>query len=252
MLSVIRLRIQSGVLRLGSWVFLRQRLAPRAAPGLIGRRCVVSLSMLSHNLDEPGKGSLAQRGSGRIGDLCSSPKLRHLMSILRATHSPTNSSSNASSRPPLRVLASGTLFLTHRLLVPAYPEAGGVARAQSVQSLRGGHGANVLVVLAQFRSTRVHVPSPGGVPVVAGGSGARSVGDVQFSGPLAGNEEGALVVKELEAQGVATTFSMVREGKGVPAAWVIESGQYFLCASPARGLCSPDMHSTASATKTVM
>ena len=152
------------------------------------------------------------------------------MSILRTTtHSPTPSSSNGFSRPPLRVFASGTLFLTHKLLVSSYPEAGGVARAQSVQSNRGGHGANVLAVLAQFRPSRSSIP-PNAVaipivgPVSGGGLSARSVGDVQFCGPLAGNEEGGLVVKELEEQGVATTFSMVREGKAVPAAWVIESG----------------------------
>ncbi|KAF8493556.1 hypothetical protein JB92DRAFT_2835155 [Gautieria morchelliformis] len=35
----------------------------------------------------------------------------------------------------------------------------------------------------------------------------------------AGNDEGARVVSELEAVGVATAFSVVRGRKGVPAAW---------------------------------
>ena len=140
---------------------------------------------------------------------------------------PSNTSWNASLRAPLRVFASGTLFLTHTLHVTSYPEAGDVARAQSVQSHRGGHGANVLAILAQFRAIRPsYVPPPGPVAHVSGGPYAIPVGDVQFCGPLPGNEEGALVVKELEVEGVAIGFSIIRDGKGVPAAWVIDSGPF--------------------------
>jgi hypothetical protein len=159
-----------------------------------------------------------------------------------ALMSPAPPPAHAYSRPPLRVLASGTLFLTHTLLVPAYPPPGGAARAQRVHSTRGGHSANVLAVLAQFRATRPHVPPVpphhafGAAPAVAG---ARSVGNVHFCGPLAGNEEGALVVNELEALGVATNFSVVRDGKGVPAAWVIESGQYYLYRTRMRSFADP-------------
>lgn len=128
-----------------------------------------------------------------------------------------------------------------------------------MQTHRGGHGANVLAVLAQFRATAT---SGYGYGVQAGtmtaaaaagmgaGSATRSVGDVQFCGPIAGSEEGAMLVRELETQGVGTAFSVVREGKGVPAAWVIESGAHVLlfceCGRLMTGI------STANATKTVM
>lgn len=39
---------------------------------------------------------------------------------------------------PLRIIASGTLFVTHTLTVPGHPPAGGVVRAQSVRKERGG------------------------------------------------------------------------------------------------------------------
>ena len=128
-----------------------------------------------------------------------------------------------------------------------------------MQTHRGGHGANVLAVLAQFRATAT---SGYGYGVQAGtmtaaaaagmgaGSATRSVGDVQFCGPIAGSEEGAMLVRELETQGVGTAFSVVREGKGVPAAWVIESGAHVLllyeCGRLMTGI------SPANATKTVM
>ncbi|KAF8509886.1 hypothetical protein BU17DRAFT_55849 [Hysterangium stoloniferum] len=124
--------------------------------------------------------------------------------MLRATHSPTNSSnSHPFSRPPLRILASGTVFITQKLLVSSHPEAGGVARAQSVEKSRGGHSANVLAVLSQFR-----------------------IGEVQFSGPLPGSDEGGLISRELEYQGVGTLFSILRENKGVPTAWIIEARKH--------------------------
>lgn len=97
-----------------------------------------------------------------------------------------------------------------------------------MQRTRGGHGANVLAVLAQFRAVRPHYPngpSNGHTGFGSVGSGARSVGDVQFCGPLAGNEEGALVTRDLELQGIGMRFCTVRDGKGVPAAWVVEAGE---------------------------
>ncbi|KAF8577517.1 hypothetical protein K439DRAFT_1622064 [Ramaria rubella] len=133
------------------------------------------------------------------------------MSLLRTTNSPS------SSRLPLRILATGTLFVTYTLIVSSCPEPGDVVRAQSVQKTRGGHGANVLVVLSQFRSNRAHSP-----PAFDGGT-TRTVDDVQFCGPVAGSEEGGLILKELEAQGVAMLFSILRDGQGVPSAWVIEA-----------------------------
>jgi len=136
---------------------------------------------------------------------------------------------NALSRPPLRVFASGTVFNTQRLSVPLYPEPGGVARAQNVQKTRGGHSVNVLVVLAQFYPSGSQNSANSGSNVIVvsatGGQANRGVGDVQFSGPLPGNDEGDLILKQLEGQNVGTLFSIIREGKGVPTAWIIEAGE---------------------------
>ncbi|KIJ53266.1 hypothetical protein M422DRAFT_775875 [Sphaerobolus stellatus SS14] len=149
--------------------------------------------------------------------------------MLRPTSSPTNGSAPfyASSRPPLRVFASGTVFNTQKIFVPVYPEAGGVARAQNIQKTRGGHGANVLGILAQFHPSGPPVsPNPNSNVIVVsatGGQATRSVGNVQFCGPLPGNDEGELLAKQLEGLGVGLLFSFIREGKGVPTAWVIQA-----------------------------
>lgn len=150
--------------------------------------------------------------------------------MLRTAQSPTAGfvPTHASSRPPLRAFASGTIFVTQKLLVSSYPEAGGVARAQNVQKTRGGHSANVLAILTQFylkTPTNPSTPNSNVIIVSAtGGLATRSVGDVQFCGPLPGNDEGNMITKQLEAQKVGTLFSIVREGKGVPTAWLIQSG----------------------------
>ncbi len=44
--------------------------------------------------------------------------------------------------------------------------------------------------------------------------------------PLAGNNEGAMMVRDLEREGVNTRFCKVWEGASVPSAWVLESGTY--------------------------
>lgn len=139
--------------------------------------------------------------------------------MLRATYSPVNNSTSyhVSSRPSLRVFGFGTIFITQKLLLNAYPEAGSAARAHNVQKTRGGHSANVLAILAQFRPQRHTAASPSP-------SSVRMIADVQFCGPLSGTDEGALISRELESQGISTMFSVVREGKSVPTAWVLEAG----------------------------
>jgi hypothetical protein len=44
---------------------------------------------------------------------------------------------------PLRIVASGTLFVTHTLFIPTYPVPSTVVRAHSVEKARGG-GANTV------------------------------------------------------------------------------------------------------------
>lgn len=146
--------------------------------------------------------------------------------MLRGTNpnSASNSAHHASSRYPLRVFGFGTVFVTQKLLLNAYPEPGSVARAHNVHKTRGGHSANVLAILAQFRSSRHSAPSTPPLPSLPI---VRMIADVQFCGPLSGTEEGALISKELDSQGISTMFSVTREGKNVPTAWVIEAGVCF-------------------------
>lgn len=44
---------------------------------------------------------------------------------------------------PLRIVASGTLFLTHTLSIPSHPAPSTVVRAHSVEKARGGSANTV-------------------------------------------------------------------------------------------------------------
>lgn len=107
---------------------------------------------------------------------------------------------------PLRIVASGTLFITHTLTVPSLPpsnsnsdQAQNATRASAVRRERGGASATVLTVLAQFTH---HVQAFLVAPV--------------GSGP-----EGQAMVRELESVGVSTRLCARRDAGGVPAAYVI-------------------------------
>ncbi|KAJ7227212.1 hypothetical protein GGX14DRAFT_488773 [Mycena pura] len=101
---------------------------------------------------------------------------------------------------PLRIVASGTLFLTHTLSLPTHPAPSTVVRAHSVTKTRGGSASTFLSLLAQF----AHV-------------------DAYLVASLSGNEEGRMIVRELEREGVSTRYCKVWKGAGVPSAWVLES-----------------------------
>ena len=104
---------------------------------------------------------------------------------------------------PLRIVASGTLFLTHTLSLPAYPAPSTVARAHAVSRVRGGSATNLLSLLAQF-------------PAV----------EALLVAPLAGNDEGARVLRDLENEGVVTRYCKIWPGAGVPSAWVLHAGPF--------------------------
>ncbi|KAJ3734300.1 hypothetical protein DFJ43DRAFT_1115862 [Lentinula guzmanii] len=106
-----------------------------------------------------------------------------------------------SSSKPLRILASGTLFLTHTLAVPCHPAPSTVIRASSVTTFRGGSASSVLALLAQFSS-----------PV-----------DPILVASLGGSDEGRMLIKELESEGVNTRYCKVWPDSGVPSAWVIQA-----------------------------
>ncbi|KIK63092.1 hypothetical protein GYMLUDRAFT_163622 [Collybiopsis luxurians FD-317 M1] len=105
------------------------------------------------------------------------------------------------SSKPLRILASGTLFLTHNILVPCHPTPSSVVRAHSVDKTRGGSAASILSLLAQFSNTV----------------------DPILVASLGGNDEGQMLIKELEKEGVNTRYCKVWPDSGVPTAWVIQA-----------------------------
>ncbi|EMD35967.1 hypothetical protein CERSUDRAFT_115915 [Gelatoporia subvermispora B] len=101
---------------------------------------------------------------------------------------------------PLRIIASGTLFLTQTLSLPSYPPAGSVSRAHSVIRTRGGSATTCLSILAQFPNV-----------------------DAMLVAPLGGNEEGRRVLEELERERVSTRYCKIWEESGVPSAWVLHA-----------------------------
>ncbi|KAF8149912.1 hypothetical protein B0H34DRAFT_731701 [Crassisporium funariophilum] len=103
---------------------------------------------------------------------------------------------------PLRIVASGTLFLTHTLSLPCQPAPSTVIRAHSVDKTRGGSANMILSLLAQF-------PSVESVLVA----------------PLGGNEEGKMVLRDLETEGVITKYCKIWREAGVPSAWVLHSAE---------------------------
>ncbi|EKM51343.1 uncharacterized protein PHACADRAFT_263403 [Phanerochaete carnosa HHB-10118-sp] len=108
--------------------------------------------------------------------------------------------STQAGQHPLRVVACGTLFLTHTLSLASHPEPSAVVRAHSVEHARGGSANTCLSVLAQFPGV-----------------------DAMLVAPLGGNEEGRMIVADLEREGVSTKFCKVWEQSGVPSAWVLHA-----------------------------
>jgi len=103
---------------------------------------------------------------------------------------------------PLRIVASGTLFLTHTLSLPCHPAPSTVIRAHSVTKTRGGSASTLLSLLAQFSAV-----------------------EAVLVAPLSGNDEGKMILRDLGNEGVITRYCKVWKGVGVPCAWVLHSGQ---------------------------
>lgn len=107
---------------------------------------------------------------------------------------------------PLRIVASGTLFLTQHLTVSSYPtEGSGSGRARAVTMSRGGAASNVLGVLTQFAGV-----------------------DAMLVAPLGGNTQGKMLINELEKEGVSTRYCKVWNGANVPCAWILASGMFLI------------------------
>lgn len=130
----------------------------------------------------------------------------HFASSVRGS-SPAPDSPGASR--PLRIVASGVMFITHTLNLPSYPEEGSNTRAQLVNRVRGGSAAASLSVLTQFSDTKGWLVAPIG------------------SGP-----EGAALRIELEREGISTSLCPKRDADGVPKAFVMRSSCVLYFPSP--------------------
>lgn len=109
---------------------------------------------------------------------------------------------NPTTQRPLRVVACGTLFLTHTLSLASHPEPAAVVRAHSVARTRGGSASTCLSILAQFPGV-----------------------EAMLVAPLGGNEEGKMVISDLEQERVSTKYCKVWDQSGVPSAWVLHAGE---------------------------
>ncbi|KAI0286280.1 hypothetical protein BC826DRAFT_918147 [Russula brevipes] len=105
------------------------------------------------------------------------------------------------STRPLRVVAAGTLFLTHTLSLPTHPSPAQTVRAHEYARSRGGSAPAVLAVLSQLHAEKCWLVAS-----------------------LGGAQEARALARELEAEGVSTRYCKVWEGAGVPAAWVLHAG----------------------------
>lgn len=134
------------------------------------------------------------------------------MAKLRRERDPQDLLAN-NSQKHLRVVGSGTLFLTHTLSLPSHPSPSSAIRAHSVTKTRGGSASTLLSLLAQFPSV-----------------------EAVLIAPLGGNDEGKMIIRDLHDEGVITQFCKTWKGCGVPSAWVLHSSQLHSCSRPSRSL----------------
>ncbi|KAJ3558240.1 hypothetical protein NM688_g1036 [Phlebia brevispora] len=90
--------------------------------------------------------------------------------------------------------------MTHTLSLPTHPEPSAVLRAHSVSRTRGGSASTCLSILAQFQAV-----------------------EAMLVAPLGGNEEGRIVIRDLELESVSTRLCKVWDDAGVPSAWVLHA-----------------------------
>ncbi|KII90008.1 hypothetical protein PLICRDRAFT_174809 [Plicaturopsis crispa FD-325 SS-3] len=117
--------------------------------------------------------------------------------LRRNTHEPPTTVQN-----PLRIIAVGTLFVTHTLSLPSHPAPSTAVRAHAVARTRGGSASVVSSLLAQF-------------PAV----------DAMLVAPLGAKDEGATILRELEQENVSTKYCKIWPDAGVPSAWVMHSAE---------------------------
>jgi sugar/nucleoside kinase (ribokinase family) len=74
-----------------------------------------------------------------------------------------------------------------------------VTRAHSVEKTRGGTASTLLSLLAQFSAV-----------------------DAILVASLGGNDDGQMILRDLEREGVNTRFCKIWSNLGVPTAWVLQ------------------------------
>ncbi|KAG6842350.1 hypothetical protein C0991_010640 [Blastosporella zonata] len=119
---------------------------------------------------------------------------------------------------PLRIVASGTLFITHTLSLPAHPAPSSVVRAHSVEKRRGGSANTVRTRRTNFTHTRKLI-SFELLSLLAQFHAVEAV----LVAPLSGNEEGRMILRDLDNEGVITRYCKIWKDAGVPSAWVLHS-----------------------------
>ena len=117
----------------------------------------------------------------------------------------TLESTRLTTQRPLRILASGTLFVTNNLGLPTHPDANSVVRAHTVSRVRGGSASTCLSIIAQFPSV-----------------------EASLVAPLGGNDEGQRIIAELERERVSTRYCKIWSEAGVPSAWVLHAGMSYM------------------------
>lgn len=105
-------------------------------------------------------------------------------------------------KQPFRIVATGTIFLTHTISLATFSSEGSNVRAQTVDRHRGGAAAASLSVIAQFAGTQAWLIAP-----------------------IGGGGEGASLRVELERERISTELCARRESEGVPKAFIIKSSE---------------------------
>ncbi|KAG8969343.1 hypothetical protein FRC03_003444 [Tulasnella sp. 419] len=116
-------------------------------------------------------------------------------------------SSPPGTRSRLRIVASGTVFITHTITLrdPPLSTQGDVnMRAQSIVRARGGSAPAILSILCQFGRQD-------------------DVVDAWLVAPVGRGSDASALLTELEKEGVKTKLCAKREGEGVPSAYVLKS-----------------------------
>jgi hypothetical protein len=182
---------------------------------------------------------LKQPSSSSLKESSSRPKTA-------TNSSPSSSSAGRNSQNTVtRILACGTVYLTHTLSVPSsiinpsvLQDAEDVpddslgsakttsVRAKQVSTQRGGPAVNVLSILAQFSHGLLRPPTTPNRHPAHPAQIHRPVIECALVSPLGSDAAGRALMHELELEGIRTRFCKVHP-TGVPAAFVLRSGESF-------------------------